>query len=69
MSKQKFQLLDATNNFSARRRTVIERKDWEQCLICQCESSDKLACPASLNVKISMLDTKVLLIKLLLALN
>ena len=47
MSKRKFQLVDATDNFNATRRTVIERTDWERCLICQSESSEKLVCPAN----------------------
>ena len=51
MSKREFQLVDATDNFNATRRTVIERTDWERCLICQTESSEKLVCPANLKCK------------------
>ena len=46
MSKRKFQLVEATDNFNTTRRTAIARTDWERCLICQSDRNEKLVCPA-----------------------
>ncbi len=45
--KRKFELVNAPERFDTDSRPTITKTDWERCLICQSESSEKLVCPAN----------------------
>ena len=69
MSKRKFQLEEATDNFNTTRRTAIARTDRERCLIGQSDRNEQLVCPAISQRKDKYAGYKVLLMTLPLALK